>query len=245
MRNQIPFGKPLSQFVPSLLTILLDYGKLDDGRHALEAILESAGELVGKEKRERCTTLIQQLQACNFGDDDRSFEESEDLSEETSKLHSRHTSKGKAKKPRIIPAVSLLVGIAAIAVGGIWWYINFFQKPLILDVEMFPEVTTLSAGADPVLLIANTRGRNIRDLTFSWDLAGIGEVKSKPNKPNIATYLPPTTPETGHAVVVLELRGNKEKILNTKVIEFVIKLDQVTMTPSPIPTSTPTLQNEE
>lgn len=40
--NQIPVGKPPSEFVPLLVSVLIDYGTLNDGRNALEAILETA-----------------------------------------------------------------------------------------------------------------------------------------------------------------------------------------------------------
>ncbi len=48
-------------FFQSLVSTLSCYGKLEDGRHALEAILDVAKEHVGQEKRELCDRLILEL----------------------------------------------------------------------------------------------------------------------------------------------------------------------------------------
>jgi hypothetical protein len=42
LQNQIRFGGPPGQFFQLLVSTLLSYGRLEDGRDALEAILESA-----------------------------------------------------------------------------------------------------------------------------------------------------------------------------------------------------------
>ena len=61
LQSQIPFGKPPIQFVPSLLVILTNYGKLSDERYALEAVLEIAKNYVGRDKQEYCTTLLHEV----------------------------------------------------------------------------------------------------------------------------------------------------------------------------------------
>lgn len=61
IEKQLNFDKPPTEFVPSLMAILLDYGKLEDGRHSLIAILETAKDSVGQDRREDCETLIDEL----------------------------------------------------------------------------------------------------------------------------------------------------------------------------------------
>lgn len=62
LQQQIPFGKPPAQFVPFLISILLDYERLDDGRYALEAILHVAKDYIGQDRKKYCDDLIQELQ---------------------------------------------------------------------------------------------------------------------------------------------------------------------------------------
>lgn len=61
--SQIPVGKPIAQFVPGLVAILTQFGKLDDGRNALEAVLETAKKQIGTDRREQCERLLEELQA--------------------------------------------------------------------------------------------------------------------------------------------------------------------------------------
>jgi hypothetical protein len=61
LQNQINFVGPPAQFFPLLVSILRSYGKLEDGRNALEAVLESAKSYVGQDRRDYCDTLIQEL----------------------------------------------------------------------------------------------------------------------------------------------------------------------------------------
>ncbi len=63
LQDQIPFGKPAAQFVPLLVSTLTRYGRLSDGRPALEAVLEAAKNYIGQDKRAYCNTLIQEVQA--------------------------------------------------------------------------------------------------------------------------------------------------------------------------------------
>lgn len=66
LQEQIPFDEPLSQFVPFLVSILLKYGKLKDGRNPLEAILETAKGYVGLDKKAYCEDLIQKVKFICF-----------------------------------------------------------------------------------------------------------------------------------------------------------------------------------
>jgi hypothetical protein len=59
--NQINFAGPPGQFFQLLVPTLVSYGTLEDGREALEAVLEAAKEHVGKDRRKYCDTLIQEL----------------------------------------------------------------------------------------------------------------------------------------------------------------------------------------
>ncbi len=61
LQDQIPIGKSPAQFVPLLVSMLLKYGKLDNGRFALEVALEAAKSYVGQDKQAYCDSLIQEL----------------------------------------------------------------------------------------------------------------------------------------------------------------------------------------
>lgn len=61
LQDQIFFDKPAAQFVLLLVTELMNYGALQDGRNALEAILETAKYYVGQEKKEHCDRLIKEV----------------------------------------------------------------------------------------------------------------------------------------------------------------------------------------
>lgn len=64
LQDQILFGKPPAQFVPLLVSTCLDYGKLDDGRHAIIAVLESTKRYVGQDKKICADILIKELRKC-------------------------------------------------------------------------------------------------------------------------------------------------------------------------------------
>lgn len=59
--NQISFAGAPGQFFNLLLPILMQYGRLNDGRHALQAVLEAAKEFVGPERKALCNNLIREL----------------------------------------------------------------------------------------------------------------------------------------------------------------------------------------
>jgi eukaryotic-like serine/threonine-protein kinase len=63
LQAQIPIGMPPAQFIPSLIAILLDYGAMDDNRHALEAVLEATKQYVGQDRKIYCDTLVEELRA--------------------------------------------------------------------------------------------------------------------------------------------------------------------------------------
>ena len=57
IRINIPVNLPRGQFILRLVEILIDY----DGRYSLEAILKTAADLVGQDKRAVCETLLEEL----------------------------------------------------------------------------------------------------------------------------------------------------------------------------------------
>ena len=57
----LPFDEPIAQFVPLLVSILLDYGKLANGRYPLEAVLEATKNYIGLDKRIESDFLINGL----------------------------------------------------------------------------------------------------------------------------------------------------------------------------------------
>lgn len=61
LQRQINFANAPAQFFQMLVPTLYHYGKLKDGRNALDAVLESAKEYVGQEGQQHCARLIQEL----------------------------------------------------------------------------------------------------------------------------------------------------------------------------------------
>ncbi|MBD3305168.1 TIR domain-containing protein [candidate division KSB3 bacterium] len=64
LEAQIHVGLPTAQFVPLLLGTALRYGKLQDGRWAVQAALEAAQDRVGSEKQRQCERLIDEY--CSY-----------------------------------------------------------------------------------------------------------------------------------------------------------------------------------
>lgn len=60
---QIDFRCPPLHFFPSLISTLNQYGELEDGRDALEAVLETAKGYVGKKQQNNCCLLLKELRA--------------------------------------------------------------------------------------------------------------------------------------------------------------------------------------
>lgn len=63
LQNQIIIGRPPAEFIPLLISTLTSYGRLGDGRDALEAVLEAAKGSVGYERQELCNNLIAEYQS--------------------------------------------------------------------------------------------------------------------------------------------------------------------------------------
>lgn len=61
LENQIQYIGSLTQFITLLVATLSKYGKLHDGRYALEAILESTKNYIGEDRRAYCDRLIVEL----------------------------------------------------------------------------------------------------------------------------------------------------------------------------------------
>ncbi len=67
LQDHIPFDEPRAQFVPLLVSLLINYGKLSDGRYALEAVLKEAKKYIGQDKQKECESLLQELQTLELG----------------------------------------------------------------------------------------------------------------------------------------------------------------------------------
>ncbi len=63
LRAQILFGQSPAQFVPLLVSHLISYGKLEDGRNALESVLECTKNYVGHDRVMYCDALIREIHA--------------------------------------------------------------------------------------------------------------------------------------------------------------------------------------
>ncbi len=62
LANQIHCDTTAIEFFQCLVQTLFKYGKLEDGRNSLEAILETAKQYIGIDKQEECDQLILELQ---------------------------------------------------------------------------------------------------------------------------------------------------------------------------------------
>ncbi len=61
LQDQIDIAGPPAHFFQLLVRTLSDYGTLKDGRNALQAVLESAKNHVGQDRKDYCDTLIQEI----------------------------------------------------------------------------------------------------------------------------------------------------------------------------------------
>ena len=57
--SQIQFSDPAQAFLQLLVPTLESYGHLEDGRHAIQAVLQSARNLIGPDKRPECDALLE------------------------------------------------------------------------------------------------------------------------------------------------------------------------------------------
>jgi len=63
LQDLITFGGSSAQFVQLLVSTLVAYGELKDGRHALEAVLEAAKNYVGQDRQNDCEIILKELRA--------------------------------------------------------------------------------------------------------------------------------------------------------------------------------------
>jgi len=59
--HQIDWAGPSATFFPCLLDTLIAYGTLRDGRHALDALLETARQQVGQDRQAEWDTLLRNI----------------------------------------------------------------------------------------------------------------------------------------------------------------------------------------
>lgn len=67
LHQRIHVAASPSQFFHLLVPLLIQYGTLEDGRHALQAILEAAKAYIGKEGQAQCDQLLRELQGLLAG----------------------------------------------------------------------------------------------------------------------------------------------------------------------------------
>ncbi len=66
LQDQISFGFSPAQFVKVLISTLIQYNRLHDGRNALEAVLDAAKSFVDEEHQAYCEQLIQEVKTASF-----------------------------------------------------------------------------------------------------------------------------------------------------------------------------------
>lgn len=59
--NQLSMDSPPAQFFPLLIPALIQYGRLEDNRQALVAVMESSKQFLGKDGKAACDKLIREL----------------------------------------------------------------------------------------------------------------------------------------------------------------------------------------
>ncbi len=105
--NQLAVGIPSNQFVELLVSTCLKYGRLHDGRHALESILETTKKYLGQDGRAASDTLIVKYRESKIIPRSNKTEEELDAQErrlqviETGGEHVTQNSKGK-QSPNIV-----------------------------------------------------------------------------------------------------------------------------------------------
>ncbi len=90
LQDLIDFAGPSAQFLQLLVSTLVKYGNLEDGRDALEAVLEAAKKYVGPDKQEYCEVLIQNWRSCRI-----SYASQQNVSPERSSLTTTDREKAK------------------------------------------------------------------------------------------------------------------------------------------------------
>ena len=127
LQNQIPVGKPLSQFLPIFVRLLTDYGKLNDGRYALESFLEVTKNHIGQDKRAYCDALLQAV--FNFRQEQHS------VSRGVIEIIRLSNSFSCFKRYRL----EFFIFVIAIVFIGISWYSRLLNHPIILLNEQFDD----------------------------------------------------------------------------------------------------------
>lgn len=133
LQNQIPFGKPKVEFVPILVSTLFKYGKLQDRRHAIEAMLDVAKSYVGHDQKTYCDDIL--LQELRIS-----------LTANTSPLIYPK------RKQRIRLSIVTVVFLLAITTWGWWWYVTQQRQPNLtfptqdetIKASTFPTTVTFS-----------------------------------------------------------------------------------------------------
>jgi len=69
LQDQIKFPGSTAQFFDLLVPTLVQYGQIEDGRNALESVLEAAKDYVGKNRRAYCDRLIEYACAVPNGEE--------------------------------------------------------------------------------------------------------------------------------------------------------------------------------
>lgn len=82
LQNQICFGGSPSEFFQLLVPMLIRYGTLEDGREALEAVLETAKNFVGQNRKVDCDKLLQKLRQ-GYAQNKRSIDRSLSITQRT------------------------------------------------------------------------------------------------------------------------------------------------------------------
>lgn len=125
LNSQIFFNEPPIHFFSLLISSSLAYGRLHDGRHPLEAVLEATKNYIGQDKREYCETLIQELRVFTNEDPDNAKLEpvlmfagsdSNEFSQH-SKSSRHHQTKNKRMKMLLIVGIGFMVTF----IGFIIW----------------------------------------------------------------------------------------------------------------------------
>lgn len=108
LQAQIPVGKPPAQFIPSLISILLSYGKLNDTQYALEAVLKASKNYIGQDRQTYCESLLDEFRSYQ-----RDLPVEDDIKESgrTYKLNS-HEIKGTKKQLYINSKLKVFISYA-------------------------------------------------------------------------------------------------------------------------------------
>lgn len=177
LQAQIPVGKPPTQFVPSLISILLNYGKLNDGQYALEAILEASKSYVGQDKQTDCETLLDEFRNYKKGADTVDNIKSQEVSHKV-------TNK---KLFGVIILGGIAVGILLMIMTNSNIFISPIQQPTIIPTIKPTIIVTPNSNNTPSFEIVNTNSSDTHanNIIISTILtAGYGPIRNGLVYPN-------------------------------------------------------------